>query len=202
MVGIEAIPAILDVGPEDDSSILAKQLVENLQREDLSSLERALAIGQLRDSFKLSVRDIAKQLGLSKSLIQRSIEVLQLPDDLQAALIAGASESKILLLSQIKNRQLRKELLQKLEELSRKQIEQIVSKGREKTSKVSHGGTDKKSSKKMSTADKNIAEEIQRSIGTKVQVLRNAKGGKKGKVILEFYSDSDLDEIYRRLSER
>jgi ParB family chromosome partitioning protein len=114
MVGIEAIPAIMDVGPDDESKTLSKQLVENLQREDLSSMERALAIGQLRDHFKLSVREIAKHLGLSKSLIQRSIEVLQLPDDLQAALIAGASESKILLLSQIKSRELRKELLAKI----------------------------------------------------------------------------------------
>jgi hypothetical protein len=67
---------------------------------------------------------------------------------------------------------------------------------------VSHRGTAKGISKKMSTADKRIAEEIQRIIGTKVQVLRTGKGGKKGKVILEFYSDSDLDEIYRRLSKK
>jgi ParB family transcriptional regulator, chromosome partitioning protein len=60
MAGIDKIPAI--VMPQDSSrskeDTLAIQLVENLQREDLSSLNRAQAIAALRDTFQLSLRDI------------------------------------------------------------------------------------------------------------------------------------------------
>ena len=116
-------------------------MVENLQRQDLNSMEKALAVGQLKDQFALSVREIAQRLGISKSMVQRSVDILQLPDDLQAALISGASESKILILSQIKDKSIRKTLVGQLSELSRKELQEIVSKDIAQGKKVSHRGT-------------------------------------------------------------
>ncbi|MCB0345015.1 MAG: ParB/RepB/Spo0J family partition protein, partial [Bdellovibrionales bacterium] len=125
--GLKVVPALVAARDSEDST-LAKQLTENLQREDLSPMERALAIGQLKESYTWSIRDIAKRLGISKAMVQRSLEILSLPDDLQAALIAGASESKILILGSVADREFRKQLIKKLSQLTRAQLEAEIAK--------------------------------------------------------------------------
>ena len=207
LIGMEAIPAVLDADDPNlgDSTTLAKQLVENIQRQDLTPMERALAMGQLKERFDLSIRDIAKRLSVSKSLVQRSLELLGLPDDLQAALISGLAESKALLLAQIGDREARRELLEKIDELSRSQLEVLVedyarnsTQGRE----LSHGGTDKRSNGRpaVSGEDLRLVEDLQKSIGSKVVLQRTAGRPERGRLIVEFYSAEDLDDLYRRLS--
>ncbi len=201
IVGLERIPAIIDSGT-DDNKILAKQLVENLQREDLSPMERAIAIGQLKDQYSWSIREIATRLGVSKSFVQRSIEILGLPEDLQSALISGASESKILLLAKVSNKEAREALLSQIGELTRSQIEELIKEidSGSSVSEVSHGGTVSQQPVKASTEDKRIMETIQRAIGTKVKLTRSKSNFEKGKLILDFYSSEDLNEIYKRLT--
>ena len=139
-LGLSTIPAIIDSEVGDDATVLGKQLVENIQRENLAPMERALAIGHLREKFSLSIRDISKKLGISKSVVQRSLDVLSLPDDLQAALIAGASESKVLLLAQLEDKAERKKIIPQLADITRSQLEDIIS-GASQLEVVSHGGT-------------------------------------------------------------
>lgn len=201
LLGVDTIPAIIDVEDREEKSTLAKQLVENLQRQDLTVLERANAVAQLRDRHSWSVREIARRLGASKSLVQRSLDLLNLPDDLLEAVAGGASESKVLLLQQVEDRQLRQELLAQLDSLSRTALEAkiaaLLGGGGEKE-ELSHRGT-AASKPKLSTEDKRIIDELQRALGTKVQLLRTKKNSKQGKLVLEFYSTDDLSELHRRL---
>ena len=200
LISLEAIPAIVDYEDDDQETIFCKQIVENLQREDLSPMERALAIGQLRERFSLSVREISRRLGLSKSNVQRSLDVLALPDDLQAALIAGASESKVLLLKQVEDRESRRELIANLEELNREDLEIRISKLLTEKG-VSHRGTVKKpkTKSKLSAADQRIVDEIQHALGTKAKLIRSGSSKQRGKLVLEFYSEEDLHELHRRM---
>jgi len=205
LAGLERVPVMVDTAPDDRDTVLAKQLVENLQREDLSSMERALAIGQLRDSYNLSIRDIAAKLGISKGAVQRSLEVLGLAEDLQAALINGAAESKVLLLAKVEDKRLRAKLLSQLSELTREQLEAEIEMAMGGNSKVSHRGTAKggemKSTKgKLTIEDRRIVEEIQHALGTKVHLLRSKKNRDSGKLILEFYNPEDLQELHKRLA--
>ena len=204
LLGLDTIPAVIDTEDREEKSTLAKQLVENLQRQDLSSLERANAMGQLRDRHAWSVREIARRLGASKTLVQRSLDLLNLPDDLLAALAAGASETKVALLQRIEDRDLRKELLAQLDQLSRAALEQKISallSGTDAEGEVSHRGTPRAKAARLSTEDKRIVEELQRALGAKVQLLRGKKNSKQGKLVLEFYSTEDLSELHRRLLE-
>jgi ParB family chromosome partitioning protein len=200
IAGLETVPVVIDSEEnESGNALLGKQLVENLQREDLSSMERAIAIGQLRDSYSLSVRDIGTKLGISKSLVQRSLDILKLPADLQKALEDGFSESKVLLLSQISSAKQREKLLKKIGQISRMELEGEIGDltgNAKKSKKVSHRGT----AGKLSVEDKRIAEEIQQQLGIKVNLSRNPTKAEQGKISLEFYSTEDLHEIYRRLT--
>lgn len=191
MANLLKIPAIVDQRKEvTGETTLAIQLVENLQRTDLSPLERAHAIGVLSENYDLSVREIAAKLGLSKSMVQRSLEILSLPDDLLNALKDGASESKVLLLAKIEDSEVRAAYLKDLDVLTRSQIQDDVEK-----KKVVAG--DKKGG--LSAEDQRIADEMQRALGLKVRLSRTTTGSESGKLTIDFYSSSDLQEIFRKL---
>lgn len=199
LAGLTTIPVVLDVA-EGEQGVLAKQLVENLQRSALTPLERALAFGRLRDHEKLSVRDLAAKLGVSKSLAQRTLDILNLPDDLKAALRDGKPESKVLLLAEVTDKEKRRVLLAKLDDLSREELEAQIRPGQ-----VSHRGTEKKGDGKkrapLSPADKRIIAEIQEKLSVRVDIVRSPRKKESGHVTLQFYSRDDLEEIYRRLTQ-
>lgn len=209
-LGLDSIAAILDSSEDEGAVTLAKQLVENIQRSDLNPMEKALAVGQMRERFSLSVRDIASQLGISKSSVQRSLELLDLPDDLQAALISGASETKVMALAKVKDVNKRRQLLNDLEQMSRMELQALIDGGLDQSGslEVSHGGTAKGSrggsegnDSTESLEDKRLEDELRKSLGLKVSVQRNKKSPEKGRVLIDFYSTSDLAEVYKRLSE-
>lgn len=192
LVGLETIPTLVDQRDENtEETTLAIQLVENLQRADLTSLERAHAIGALRDSFKLSVREIADKLGISKSMVQRSLDILELPDDLMNALKEGASESKVLLLAKIDDVDIRASYLKDLESLTRSELEKSMK--RDPSEAVSANEDT------ISPEDRRIADEIQRALGLKVKLTRSSNASGGGKLSIEFYSEGDLQELFRRL---
>jgi len=190
LIGLPSIPAL--VSQEDEKSgekILAIQLVENLQRADLTPLERAHAISALKETNQLSVRDVADRLGLSKSMVQRSLDILDLPDDLLNALREGASESKVLLLANIDDPEVRASYLKDLETITRAKIQTDLG----KRNGSSAGGA------VLSAEDSRIADEIRRALGLKVVLTRSAQGSDRGKLSIEFYSNEDLQEVFRRL---
>jgi ParB family transcriptional regulator, chromosome partitioning protein len=199
MAGIDKIPAI--VMPQDSSrskeDTLAIQLVENLQREDLSSLNRAQAIAALRDTFQLSLRDIGAKIGMSKSAVQRSLELLSLPDDLLEALKQGMSESKILLLSQIEDKEIRAHYLKDLDLVSRDRLKADIG-------AIKQNSFTKKSGKLsvervISTEDKQVEEDLQRALGMKVRLSRDSKTLEGGRLSIDFYTNIDLQELYKKL---
>jgi ParB family chromosome partitioning protein len=193
--GLTSIPAIVDSEQDETGErTLAIQLVENIQRAELTPLERAHAIGALKESFSLSIRDVAKRLGISKSMVQRSIDILDLPDDLLNALRQGASESKILTIARIEDAGERARLLNSIEDFSRDELnERVVKKSAPK------GKTKGKAAKQQSPEDMRIAEEIQRALGMKVALIRQGASSESGKISIEFYSDEDLQEVFRKL---
>lgn len=193
LAGLASIPAVVNQGDEAEDRMLAMQLVENLQRDDLTPLERAHAIGALRDAHNLSIRDIAEKLSISKSAVQRSLEILNLPDDLLNALREGASESKVLLLAKIDDESIRATYLKDLDVLTRTQLEKDLQ------SSKSTEANDDTIQKGLSAEDMRIAEEIQRALGMKVRLARPNPGSENGRLTIEFYGDGDLQIVFRKL---
>ncbi|MEZ4754148.1 MAG: ParB/RepB/Spo0J family partition protein [Bdellovibrionota bacterium] len=194
MAGLSTVPVIIDRENDESGEVtLAKQLVENIQRADLTPLERAHAIGALKEAHELSVRQVGDRLGISKSMVQRSLDILDLPADLLNALREGASESKVLLLASIDDESKRIALLKELEGLTRKQLQERISED------LPQKAAKKKRKVGIPAEDRRIAEEIQRSIGLKIALVRSSKDKQKGKLSIDFYSDDDLQLIFRKL---
>ena len=193
MAGLATIPAMVTHDHDETGErTLAIQLVENLQRADLTPIERAHAISALKETHNLSIREVAERLGVSKSMVQRSLEILELPDDLLNALREGASESKILLLAKIEDPEIRSSYLKDIDVLTRNKLKKDIEKKAANKDKVKgvHG---------LSPEDNRIVDEIQRALGLKVSMIRSATNPDNGKLNIEFYSDSDLQEVFRKL---
>ena len=193
LAGLSSIPAVVNQGDEALDRTLAIQLVENLQRDDLTPLERAQAIGALKDAHNLSIREIAEKLSISKSAVQRSLEILQLPEDLLIALRDGAAESKVLLLAKIDDPALRASYLKDLDILTRAELEKNLK------NPSNNQANDDSVKKQVSAEDIRIADEIQRALGMKVKLSRVNSDSENGRLSIDFYGDGDLQILFRKL---
>ena len=84
---VPQVPVIIrDSGPNERLEI---SLIENIQREDLNSLEEAYAYKRLIDDFGLSQQEVASRVGKSRPAIANAVRILRLPQDMLDAIRAG-----------------------------------------------------------------------------------------------------------------
>jgi ParB family transcriptional regulator, chromosome partitioning protein len=87
LLGLSKVPVVIkDTTPQ---GMLEMSIVENVQREDLNPIERALAYKRLIDEFGLGTNEVAKKVGKSAPTISNTIRLLSLPDAIKDALVAG-----------------------------------------------------------------------------------------------------------------
>lgn len=87
VLGLEKVPVV--VRETTPQGMLEMSIVENVQREDLNPIERALAYRRLIEEFGLSTNEVAKRVGKSAPTVSNTIRLLTLPDAIKDALVAG-----------------------------------------------------------------------------------------------------------------
>lgn len=90
MADLHEIPAVVRDVP--DQAAMAMGLIENIQRDDLNPLEEAAALQRLLDEFGLTHQEIAQALGKSRATVSNLLRLLELNDDVKAALEARQLE--------------------------------------------------------------------------------------------------------------
>ncbi len=87
LAGLTEVPVVIkDVVPRE---MLELALVENVQREDLNSIEEALAYRQLIDDFGLIQEEVARRVGKSRSAVTNTLRLLRAAEEVQEALVQG-----------------------------------------------------------------------------------------------------------------
>ncbi len=87
VLGMQKVPVVvIETTPQ---GMLEMSIVENVQREDLNPIERALAYKRLIDEFGLGTNEVAKRVGKSAPTVSNTIRLLSLPDAIKDALVAG-----------------------------------------------------------------------------------------------------------------
>jgi len=86
VLGLDKVPVVVKV--TTPQRMLEMSIVENVQREDLNPIEKALAYRRLIDEFGLGTTEVAKQVGKSVPTISNTIRLLSLPDAIKDALVA------------------------------------------------------------------------------------------------------------------
>lgn len=186
LAGLEEIPAIVREDDERKNKEIA--LIENIQREDLNPFEKALGIKNLMESYNLTQEEVAKKLGKGRSTIANSIRVLNLESRvLELAKQGKISEAHCKLLLAITDPE--KQYLTAIDIIERG----TTTRELEQTNKeINKKQISKEELKKINILYKDIENTFQGFFGTKVKM---APGKKRGKIIIEYASNDDLERI-------
>ena len=191
LAGLERIPAI--VRQLADREQLELALVENLQREDLGPMEEAHAFQSLVDDFGMSQDEVATRVGRARSTVANTLRLLDLDPRVQTAVAAGTiSEGHARALGGLPTNQQARVLGTVAEQgLSVRQTEELVRRLRAPRPHTA-GAEPRRSDPEL----ERVEEELRRSLGTKVTLARSRRGGR---IIIEYYSDEELGQLYDRL---
>lgn len=89
LLGSKTIAAIVENAELSAGDIVQRQLIANVQRDDLGGIEKARAIHHLMETTDWNASEAAAQLGMSNATVSRLLSLLALPDDIQQKIAAG-----------------------------------------------------------------------------------------------------------------
>lgn len=185
LIGLKEIDAIIKTLEQRDIEVLS--LIENVQREDLSSIEEANAYKILADSYGLTQDEIAKKMGKSRSYIANTIRLLKLNNDEKKALEAGDLTSS----------QARSLLAVKDEKKRAKAMDDYINK---KTVVREVEKIAKNKKEKLPNLDQilfdDYEEKLMDKLGSRVKI---DKAGEVYKVTIDCFSIDDIEKLYERL---
>ena len=193
LAGLGQMPVIIREDPSEKVK-LELALIENLQREDLSSLERAKAFKQLIDDFKMRHHEVGAKVGKSREYISNTIRLLLLPEEIQEALnqkvINEGHTRPLLSLIEHKDEQIalykdivyRKMTVREAEKAARMFFRDRM----EKRIKAQEEDPEAKV----------LEEELTNVLGTKVSVQKRGKGKK---ISMEFFSEEELENFLSKV---
>lgn len=191
LAGLQQVPVI--IRKDTDNKIkLELAIIENLQREDLNPIDRALAFEQLYKEFDLTHAQIGKKMGKSRVYVSNSLRLLSLPEEMRTGLMQGliteGHTRPLLMLSDKPKEQLTlyKEIM--LKKMSVRDSEKIAR-------KVAQD----KVRKKEFIVDPKIRDyeiRLSENLGTRVHIEPKEKGGK---ITIDYFTLKDLDSIMNSL---
>lgn len=190
--GLERIPAVIRQLADRDQLELA--LVENLQRADLGPMEEAHAYEALVSEFGLTHDQIAQRVGRAKSTITNTLRLLDLHPVVQEALVEGRlTEGHARAIGGLPTEhQARAAASVVDQQFSVRQAEEFVRRLREPRPAPAPAAP----AAARDPDFERVEDDLRRRLGTKVTLARSRKGGR---IIIEFYSDDELGQLYDRL---
>lgn len=188
LAGLDEIPVIVREDDEKKNNEIA--LIENIQREDLNPFEKALGIKNLMNTYGLTQEEVAKKLGKSRSAVANTIRVLNLePRVLEFAKQGKLTEGHCKALLSITDPE--KQYMMAVDMIERgttvREIEQ-------RNKKINQKQLSKEDLKRVNILYRDIENTFQGFFGTKVKL---DPGKKKGKIIIEYASNDDLERILK-----
>jgi ParB family chromosome partitioning protein len=190
--GLKKVPAYIYEKPVDsDQNMLELALIENIQRDDLNAMELSDTYQKLQDDYNLTQEDVAKRVAKSRAAVANYLRLQKLTPEVKVSLRDNKiTEGHARILLRLENPEEQKILWRKTieENLSVRKLEELTkSDVKPKT---------KKKSAKIDFSDsyiKDIETKLMRFFGTRVKV--NTKKNNAGEIIIEYYSDDDLERI-------
>lgn len=186
--GLLTVPVIVRRAEEKEKLELA--IVENIHRHDLNPVEEARAYQKLIADFEMNQEEVAAKIGKSRSAVANKIRILNLPLEIQKAIIEGKiTEGHAKAILAMANPEKQRALFEMIvkNNLTVRQVE-------DKTREISV-----KSHQRIVHVDPEIKElenKLMGIFGTKVKVTKSGGGGK---IIVDYYSQEELDGILGRM---
>lgn len=189
--GLESVPVRVITTNEIESLELA--LIENLQREDLNSIEEARGYRNLLTIHQMTQSELADKVSKSRSAITNALRLLDLPEEVQDLVYEGKLSAG----------HARAVLAVPAEAMRRKLAEKIVAEGlsvreAENLARLYAAGVTDRTPRPVSPKSyKVVARKLRRLLTTNVRVKQ---GKDKGKIEIDFQNEEELERIYRLLA--
>jgi len=192
LAGLGTVPVV--VKEFNNTEAIEVALIENLQREDLNPLEEAEAYRQLTTEHGLSQEELAQRVGKDRSTVANTLRLLKLPEAVQQELIRGnisMGHARAILALPDEEAQLR---------LARRVVaERLTVRECERLAQPATGGKKRPAKRQKSPDELRLVEGLQRRLGTKVELFA---GTKRGRLVIHYYSNEQLDNIIRLIEGR
>lgn len=196
--GLERVPVLIRQAAESESMEMA--LVENLQREDLNPLETAAAYQALMDSFGFTKDQLAQRLGKSRPSVTNTLGLLQLPQSIQAMLLAETlSEGHARALRALKTEDHMLHLAQRVqtEKLSVRRTEELVRDDLHKARTTPQA--DERTREEQEPVDE--YSEASRIVQNALQLPTRVRASRKGgKIEIRFRKKEELEALIALLT--
>ncbi len=193
IAGLEEVPVIVRSASAQDSLEIA--LVENVQREDISAVECAVAYRRLSGEFGLSQEEIAQKVGKSRVAISNTMRLLKLPESMQKAISEGLiSEGHARALLMVESPRVMQALFDQIVEegLSVREAERLAKGvGPDETPSNEHASAPRARTE-HDPNDVALERQLSELFGTPVKLARAGEGGR---LTVPFYSDDDFQRI-------
>jgi ParB family chromosome partitioning protein len=193
LAGIVSVPAIIQDDFLDDKTKLEIAIIENLQREDLTALDRAKAFERLANEFGFKHVQIAEKVGKSREYVSNTLRLLMLPEEMQAALqegkiTEGHARPLLMLIEkpEEQNTLFREIMVKRLTVRDSESIARRIAVNRVRKKEYIF-------SNEILDMEKKLAE----ALGTRVVIEVKEKGGK---LAIDFTGEEDLRELFRHLA--
>ena len=186
IAGLKTIPAYIRTA--DDENVMAMALIENIQREDLNSMEVALACQNLLEVYKMTQEQLSSRIGKKRATIANYIRLLKLPAEIQVALKnkqidMGHARALLAIDDPMKQLQLFHELTK---------YGYSVRMVEDKARQMNEGNT-KKAKPKTADALAPLSRQLSKFLGAPVKMKSTAKGS--GSINISFKDENDLARL-------
>ncbi len=195
LAGLDKIPAY--IRKTDDRGMLEMAIVENIQREDLDSIEVALSFQRLIEECNLTQEAMAERVGKKRATVTNYLRLLKLPAEIQFAIRAkkiSMGHAKALLSLESDKDQLKfaNQIIE--QDLSVRQIEQKIQKLGEKREKK---GREEAPVIELPEGHFRVIEIIGKYFNNNITAKRDSKGA--GEITIRFNNDKEVEDFLQAL---
>jgi ParB family chromosome partitioning protein len=189
LAGLDTVPVIIRDVPDD--AAIAMALIENIQRENLNSMEEAQALHRLQQEFELTQQEVGDAIGKSRATVANLLRLMQLNDDVKIMLERGDIEmghAKALLgLQELRQSEAARHVVAK--EMTVRQTEAYVRNVQNESKLGSLGKEKPRANPDIQRLERTLGERL----GANVAIQHSAKG--KGKLVINYSNLDELDGI-------
>lgn len=187
IAGLAQVPVIIRASEDDDKMKFELAIIENLQREDLNPIDRALAFDKLARDFQYSWAEVGRRVGRSREYVSNSVRLLSLPQHVQDHLVRGdltEGHTRPLLMLNDKT-EAQEELLHEIvhRKMNVRDSEMFARRAAQDKVTKRH---------KVDPLIISLEKQLSEKLGTRVHIEPKEVGGK---LVINYFSASDLDTL-------
>ena len=192
IAGLDTVPFIVRDFSEEEQ--LEAALIENIQREDLNPIEEAAAVKQFMDACGYTQEQAARRLGKSRPAVANLLRLLTLPESVRQDVIAGrltAGHARVLAGLEDDGRKIALAERTVLEGLSVRALEKLAAQ-----MDMPPAVREKPAPRPLPLELADMENRLRETLGLRTELKGTRK---RGKIVLQYYSEDELDRLYQCL---